>query len=174
MIASGEVDALWILTPNHTRLDTMREIHRVVRSGTARAARRGLRKAAGPHRRGGTRDAAAGRGFRAAARLSREPAVLDRRAARQEDHLAPRRAVGRPALSRRGPPRSMAARTSHGSGEGDKQGGGVLSDMMYHSVEVARFLADGARRGARQPAPSQRQRHGCQPGNGLSRATPRS
>src|SRR3546814_2112422 len=30
MILSGNVDALWILTPNHTRLDTMREIHQTV------------------------------------------------------------------------------------------------------------------------------------------------
>ncbi|WP_198029415.1 hypothetical protein [Bradyrhizobium sp. WSM3983] len=30
---SGEVDALWLLTPNDTRLDIMREIHRVTKAG---------------------------------------------------------------------------------------------------------------------------------------------
>jgi predicted dehydrogenase len=33
MAMSGEVDALWILTPNDTRLDIMREIHRVTKAG---------------------------------------------------------------------------------------------------------------------------------------------
>src|SRR3546814_14078379 len=36
MIASGEVDALWILTPNNTRLDTMREIHRIATADRTR------------------------------------------------------------------------------------------------------------------------------------------
>ena len=30
---SGEVDALWVLTPNDTRLDIMREIHRLTKAG---------------------------------------------------------------------------------------------------------------------------------------------
>ena len=33
MATSGEVDALWILTPNDTRLDIMREIHRLKKAG---------------------------------------------------------------------------------------------------------------------------------------------
>jgi predicted dehydrogenase len=33
MMVSGEVDALWLLTPNDTRLDIMREIHRLKKSG---------------------------------------------------------------------------------------------------------------------------------------------
>src|SRR3546814_5809901 len=33
MIASGEVDALWILSPNDTRLEVMRGIHRTVKAG---------------------------------------------------------------------------------------------------------------------------------------------
>ncbi|MCG8691990.1 MAG: Gfo/Idh/MocA family oxidoreductase, partial [Minwuiales bacterium] len=33
MIGSGAVDALWILTPNDRRVETMREIHRVATAG---------------------------------------------------------------------------------------------------------------------------------------------
>src|SRR5258708_22804968 len=33
MAMSGEVDALWLLTPNDTRLDIMREIHRLTKAG---------------------------------------------------------------------------------------------------------------------------------------------
>src|SRR6185312_15444769 len=36
MLVSGDVDAVWIGVPNFVRLDTMREIHRLVRSGRAR------------------------------------------------------------------------------------------------------------------------------------------
>jgi predicted dehydrogenase len=33
MAMSGKVDALWLLTPSDTRLDIMREIHRVTKAG---------------------------------------------------------------------------------------------------------------------------------------------
>lgn len=33
MVMSGEVDALWIMTPNDTRLDVMREIHWLKKAG---------------------------------------------------------------------------------------------------------------------------------------------
>src|SRR5690606_34801561 len=33
MVASGEVDAIWVLGPNDTRVETMRTISRVVREG---------------------------------------------------------------------------------------------------------------------------------------------
>ena len=56
MAMSGEVDALWLLTPNDTRLDIMREIHRCD-EGRRAAARGGLRKAARPHARRGARNA---------------------------------------------------------------------------------------------------------------------
>jgi predicted dehydrogenase len=139
MIASGEVDALWILAPNYTRLETMREIHRVVTSapGVLRAvacekplartvaeAREMLRLA---------EDAGLLHGYLENQLFS--TAVLRGR------EIVWRRAVpvtGRPYLAR-------AAEEHSGPHEpwfwqGDKQGGGVLSDMMCHSVEVARFL----------------------------------
>ena len=34
MIASGNVDAVWIVSVNHARLEVMREIHRAVKSGS--------------------------------------------------------------------------------------------------------------------------------------------
>ena len=43
--------------------------------------------------------------------------------------------------------------------QGSRQGGGVLSDMTCHSVEVARYSADQARRAAQRPEARQRQRH---------------
>ena len=36
MLTSGEVDAVWIGVPNFARLDVMREIHRLVKSGRAK------------------------------------------------------------------------------------------------------------------------------------------
>ena len=36
MLISGEVDAVWIGVPNFVRLDTMREIHRLVKAGWAK------------------------------------------------------------------------------------------------------------------------------------------
>ncbi|HET8729081.1 MAG TPA: Gfo/Idh/MocA family oxidoreductase [Alphaproteobacteria bacterium] len=139
MITSGEVDALWILTPNHTRLDTMREIHRLMKAGkgslravacekplarTVAEAREMLRLA---------EDAGLLHGylenqlFSTAVLRGRE--IIWRRAAP---------VTGRPYLAR-------AAEEHSGPHEpwfwqGEKQGGGVLSDMMCHSVEVARHL----------------------------------
>ncbi len=99
MVMSGTVDALWIMTPNDTRLPVMREIHRLAKAG-APLSRCRLREAPRPHARGKPGDAGAGRGCRAVAWLSREPAVLDSSAARQGHRLAPRGAAGRPSLSR--------------------------------------------------------------------------
>ncbi|MGL4961626.1 MAG: Gfo/Idh/MocA family protein [Inquilinus sp.] len=147
MIASGEVDALWILTPNHTRLDTMREIHRVVGSG------RGALRAVACEKPLARTVAEA----REMLRLAEEAGLLHgylenqlfSTAVLRGKEVIWRRAVpsaGRPYLAR-------AAEEHAGPHEpwfwqGDKQGGGVLSDMMCHSVEVARFLltAPGAAR----------------------------
>ncbi len=139
MILLGDVDALWILTPNHTRLDTMREIHRVVTANdtklraiacekplarTVAEAREMLRLA---------EDAGLNHGYL-------ENQVFSTAVMRGKEIIW-RRAVpsaGRPYLAR--------AAEEHGGPhepwfwQGDKQGGGVLSDMMCHSVEVARFL----------------------------------
>jgi predicted dehydrogenase len=138
MVMSGEVDALWILTPNDTRLDIMREIHRLTKAGaplraiacekplarTLAEAREMLRLA---------EDAGLLHGYL-------ENQLFSTAVMRGKDIIW-RRAVpqgGRPYLAR-------AAEEHSGPHEpwfwqGERQGGGVLSDMMCHSVEVARFM----------------------------------
>jgi predicted dehydrogenase len=138
MAMSGEVDALWIMTPNDTRVDVMREIHRLKTAGapiravacekplarTLAEAREILRLA---------NDAGLLHGYLENQLFS--TAVL------RGKEIIWRRAVpsgGRPYLAR-------AAEEHSGPHEpwfwqGERQGGGVLSDMMCHSVEVARFL----------------------------------
>jgi predicted dehydrogenase len=147
MLRAGDVDAIWILSPNHTRLDIMRTIHAEVKAGrskvfavacekplarTVREAREMLSLAT---------DAGLNHGYLENQVFStpvlRGKEIIWRRAAST---------TGRPYLAR-------AAEEHSGPHEpwfwqGDKQGGGVLSDMMCHSVEVARHLltAPGAPR----------------------------
>ncbi|CAH1662422.1 putative dehydrogenase [Hyphomicrobiales bacterium] len=139
MLVSGEIDALWITTPNHTRLATMRAIHAAVKQGRAplravaceKPLARTLREAR--EMLALAEDAGLLHGylenqlFSTAVQRGRD--IIWRRAAP---------ATGRPYLAR-------AAEEHAGPHEpwfwqGDKQGGGVLSDMMCHSVEVGRFL----------------------------------
>ncbi|MBC7704577.1 MAG: Gfo/Idh/MocA family oxidoreductase [Rhodoferax sp.] len=138
MLMSGEVDAVWLLTPNDTRLEIMREIHRLTKAGapiravacekplarTLAEAREMLRLA---------EDAGLLHGYL-------ENQVFSTAVMRGKDIIW-RRAVpqgGRPYLAR-------AAEEHSGPHEpwfwqGERQGGGVLSDMMCHSVEVSRYL----------------------------------
>jgi predicted dehydrogenase len=139
MLLSGEVDVLWIGVPNFSRLDTMREIHQLVKSGRAKLigvacekplartlaeAREMLRLA---------EDAKLLHGYL-------ENQVFSSAVQRGKD-IVWRRAVpicGRPYLAR-------AAEEHSGPHmpwfwQGRRQGGGVLSDMTCHSVEVGRFL----------------------------------
>jgi predicted dehydrogenase len=147
MLQADDVDAIWILSPNDTRLDVMRVIHQEVKAGrskvfavacekplarTVREAREMVRL---------TEDAGLNHGYLEnqvfATPVTRGKEIIWRRAAST---------TGRPYLAR-------AAEEHSGPHEpwfwqGDKQGGGVLSDMMCHSVEVARHLltAPGAPR----------------------------
>jgi predicted dehydrogenase len=147
LLRAGDVDAIWILSPNYTRLDTMRVIHAELKAGRSKVfavacekplartiaeAREMLRLA---------EEAGLNHGYLENQVFStpvlRGKEIIWRRAAS---------ATGRPYLAR-------AAEEHSGPHEpwfwqGDKQGGGVLSDMMCHSVEVARHLltAPGAPR----------------------------
>jgi predicted dehydrogenase len=139
MLISGAIDAVWISVPNFARLDTMREIHHLVKSGRAKIvgvacekplartlveAREMLRLA---------EDAAILHGYL-------ENQVFSSAVQRGKDIIW-RRAVpisGRPYLAR-------AAEEHSGPHmpwfwQARQQGGGVLSDMTCHSVEVGRFL----------------------------------
>jgi Predicted dehydrogenases and related proteins len=139
MLAADDVDAVWICSPNYTRLDIMRTIHAEVKAGRSKVfavacekplartiaeAREMLRLA---------EDAGLNHGYL-------ENQVFSTPVLRGKEIIWRRGAstTGRPYLAR-------AAEEHSGPHEpwfwqGDKQGGGVLSDMMCHSVEVARYL----------------------------------
>ena len=147
LFQADDVDAIWILLPNDLRLEVMRVLHQEVVSGrskvfavacekplgrTVKEAREMLKLAT---------DAKLNHGYLEnqvfCTPVLRGKEIVWRRAAS---------ATGRPYLAR-------AAEEHSGPHEawfwqGDKQGGGVLSDMMCHSVEVARHLltAPGAPR----------------------------
>lgn len=142
MIGSGTVDAIWIANPNHARLEAMTEIHRLVKAGgtTLRAVAcekplaRTLAEALEMLRL--VEDCGLNHGYL-------ENQLFSTAVQRGRDIIW-RRAVpnaGRPYIAR-------AAEEHSGPHEpwfwqGDKQGGGVLSDMMCHSVEVGRYLLTG-------------------------------
>ncbi len=139
LVCDETVDAIWILSPNYTRLDVMCTIHAEVTAGRSKVfavacekplartiaeAREMLRLA---------NDAKLNHGYLEnqvfSTPVMRGKEIVWRRAAS---------ATGRPYLAR-------AAEEHSGPHEawfwqGDKQGGGVLSDMMCHSVEVSRHL----------------------------------
>jgi predicted dehydrogenase len=139
LLRADDVDAVWILSPNDTRLAVMQALHDEVVAGrskvfavacekplarTLREARDMLRLAEAAKLNHGYLE---NQVFSTAVARGKE--IVWRRAAK---------ATGRPYLAR-------AAEEHAGPHEpwfwqGDRQGGGVLSDMMCHSVEVARHL----------------------------------
>jgi predicted dehydrogenase len=139
MLISGEVDAVWIGVPNFARLETMREIHRLVTSRWAKLVGVACEKPLG-------RTLAEAREMLRLAEDAKllhgylENQVFSSAVQRGKD-IVWRRAVpacGRPFLAR-------AAEEHSGPHmpwfwQGRQQGGGVLSDMTCHSVEVGRYL----------------------------------
>ena len=139
MLISGEVDAVWIGVPNFARLETMREIHRLVTSRWAKLVGVACEKPLG-------RTLAEARQMLRLAEDAKllhgylENQVFSSAVQRGKD-IVWRRAVpacGRPFLAR-------AAEEHSGPHmpwfwQGRRQGGGVLSDMTCHSVEVGRYL----------------------------------
>jgi predicted dehydrogenase len=152
MVADPAVDAVWLCAPNFTRIEIMEEIADAVRTGKGRlvgiACEKPLGRTAGEARRMRELAVAAGLldGYLENQLFS--PAVT-----RGKDILWQRGA----ALT--GPPYLARAAEEHSGPhmpwfwEGSLQGGGVLNDMMCHSVEVARFLLTppGEGRGALTP-----------------------
>ncbi|MGE0724970.1 MAG: Gfo/Idh/MocA family protein [Alphaproteobacteria bacterium] len=149
MLASGAIDAVWIVNPNYARLEAMETIHRMAKEGRtdlrAVACEKPLARTLAEARRmlHLVEDCGLLHGY-----LENQ---LFSTAVQRGHDIIWRRAVpnsGRPYLAR-------AAEEHSGPHEpwfwqGERQGGGVLSDMMCHSVEVARFLlsAPGERRDA--------------------------
>ncbi|MGE6781904.1 Gfo/Idh/MocA family protein [Ensifer adhaerens] len=147
LLTADDVDAVWILSPNYTRIDVMRTLHRAVKDGHSKvfavACEKPLARTVAEAREmlSLAEDAGLNHGYLEnqvfCTPVLRGKEIIWRRAAST---------TGRPYLAR-------AAEEHSGPHEpwfwqGDKQGGGVLSDMMCHSVEVARYLltAPGAPR----------------------------
>jgi predicted dehydrogenase len=139
MLISGSIDAVWISVPNFARLDTMSEIHHLVKSGRAKLVGVACEKPLGRTLSEARKmlhladDAGLLHGYL-------ENQVFSSAVQRGKD-IVWRRAVpicGRPYLAR--------AAEEHGGPhmpwfwQARQQGGGVLSDMTCHSVEVGRFL----------------------------------
>lgn len=139
MLQADDVDAIWILSPNDTRVDTMRTIHDEVVAGRSKVFAVACEK---PLART-VADAREMLRLAEAAKLNHgylENQVFATPVLRGKEIIWRRAAstTGRPYLAR-------AAEEHCGPHEpwfwqGDKQGGGVLLDMMCHSVEVARHL----------------------------------
>ena len=149
MAMSGEVDALWIAdaerhAPRHHARDPS-----VVTAGRAPVRAVACEK---PLAR--TRRAKRARCCALAEDAGLNHGYLENQVfstavhARQGDHLAARRAATAAGPIWRARPRNIPARTSRGSGRAKGRAAACCSDMMCHSVEVARFLltAPGAPR----------------------------
>jgi predicted dehydrogenase len=139
LFRADDVDAIWILLPNDLRLYVMRVLHEEVVSGRSKVFAVACEKPLG-------RTVAEAREMLQLATDARlnhgylENQVFCTPVERGKEIVWRRAAsvTGRPYLAR-------AAEEHSGPHEawfwqGDKQGGGVLSDMMCHSVEVARHL----------------------------------
>jgi predicted dehydrogenase len=139
MIADPAIDALWICAPNFTRVEIMEEIVAALEKG------RGELK-------GVCCEKPLGRNVREARRmveLVRKAKVLD--GYLENQLFAPAVSRGKSIIWARGaalsgPPYLARAAEEHSGPhmpwfwEGSLQGGGVINDMMCHSVEEARFM----------------------------------
>lgn len=152
MVADPSIDALWICAPNFTRLEVMEEIVHALESGKGELV-------------GVCCEKPLGRNVAEAKRmleLVKKAGVLD--GYLENQLFSPAVVRGKDILWSRGaaltgPPFLARAAEEHSGPhmpwfwEGELQGGGVLNDMMCHSVEVARHLLTppGAPRGILTP-----------------------
>ena len=139
MVADPAIDAIWICAPNFARLEVMNEIVHAIESGKGQLRGIACEKPLG-------RNAAeARRMLQLAERVGLLHGYLENQL------FSPGVVRGRDIVWARGaaltgPPYLARAAEEHAGPhmpwfwEGELQGGGVLNDMMCHSVEVARFL----------------------------------
>jgi predicted dehydrogenase len=136
---SEDIDAVWVLGPNDTRLEHMRAIHAAV-----------------AHRRSPLRGVACEKPLGRTLFEAREMLTLAEDAGLNHGYLenqifAPAVMRGRDIVWRRAAPNAgrpyLARASEEHSGphmpwfwQGRRQGGGVLLDMMCHSLEAARYL----------------------------------
>lgn len=139
MVADPEIDAIWICSPNFTRIEVMEEIAEAVLRGKGELI-------------GVTCEKPLGRNVREARKmlqLVQKANLLDGYLENQV--FAPAVVRGKEIIWSRGaslcgrPYLARAAEEHSGPHmpwfwEGELQGGGVLNDMMCHSVEEARFM----------------------------------
>lgn len=139
MVAAPEIDCIWICGPNHARIDNLERIVKTVKAGKGKligvACEKPLARNVGEAKRMIELIEESGLLHGYLEDQVYEPAVV-----RGKEILWARGAAnaGRPYLAR-------AAEEHSGPHmpwfwQGDLQGGGVLNDMMCHSVEVARYL----------------------------------
>jgi predicted dehydrogenase len=139
LVADPGIDAVWICAPNFTRLEIMEELVDAVESGKGElvgvACEKPLGRNVGEARR--------------MLELVQKVGLLD--GYLENQLFSPAVTRGKEILWTRGaaltgPPYLARAAEEHSGPhmpwfwEGSLQGGGVLNDMMCHSVEVARFL----------------------------------
>lgn len=146
LLCAPDVDAIWVLAPNDVRLEVMRALNAAVTSGRSKV------RAVACEKPLGRTLAEAREVLRLAEDAGLAHGYLENQvfasAVERGKEIVWRRAVpgsGRPYLAR-------AAEEHSGPHEawfwrGDRQGGGVMSDMMCHSVEVARFMLTEPGRG---------------------------
>ena len=139
MVADPAIDALWICAPNYTRIENMEEIVHAVQRGKGELI-------------GVTCEKPLGRNVKEARKmleLARKAGLLDGYLENQV--FSPAVVRGKEIVWKRGAAISgrpfLARAAEEHSGphmpwfwEGELQGGGVLNDMMCHSVEEARFM----------------------------------
>ncbi|MBP8600538.1 MAG: Gfo/Idh/MocA family oxidoreductase [Candidatus Saccharicenans sp.] len=152
MIADPAIDAIWICSPNFTRTEVMEEIAEAVLKGKGELIGVACEKPLGRN----VKEA------RCMVELAKKANLLDGYLENQLFAPAVRRGkeiiwqrgaslCGRPYLARAAEEHSGPHRPWFW--EGELQGGGVLNDMMCHSVEEARFMLTppGARRDELMP-----------------------
>lgn len=139
MVADPAIDALWICAPNFTRLENMEEIVNAIESGKGELIGVACEKPLGRN----VKEA------RKMLELAQRVGLLDGYLENQV--FSPAVIRGKEIVWRRGAAISgrpyLARAAEEHSGphmpwfwEGELQGGGVLNDMMCHSVEEARFM----------------------------------
>jgi len=139
MASDPAIDAIWIGSPNYTRLEVMQEIVHAVTSGKAALIGIACEKPLGRN----VKEA------KAMLELARKAKLLDGYLENQV--FAPAVTRGKEIIWARGaslcgPPYLARAAEEHSGPHmpwfwnGTLQGGGVLNDMMCHSVEEARFM----------------------------------
>jgi len=139
MVADPSIDAVWMCAPNFTRIELMEEIVHAVESGKGELIGVACEKPLGRN----VREA------RKLLDLAQKAKLLDGYLENQV--FSPAMIRGREIVWKRGaaatgrPYLARAAEEHSGPHmpwfwEGELQGGGVLNDMMCHSVEAARFL----------------------------------